>query len=421
MTSFTRWFQSVAAEPYRVFFPLGIFWAFWGVSHWLMYAIHWIPQYSMQLHSHLQIHAYMGCFITGFLLTAMPRFASARPASTGEFLAFFILVNAAPIFYLNHHWIAGRLCFAGWLLMLAFFAGRRFIAKKKDSNIKPPIEFVWIPAALLSGLLGTLLLTGSDLGWFPVPINKIAKLLLEQSFLLCVVVGVGSFLGPRLMGTFRPLFKVTDASEQKRWRKNAFLSHLGAIAMITASFVIEGMGYVLAAYLLRTAVIGFVYFRARALTLKPVTREPFVWMLWFSFWMIFSGHAAVILFPAYRAALLHIAFIGGYGLMTFAVGLMVIFSHGGQTQRLKAHAISLSFLSSLIGLSLLLRLAAVYFPEFFFILLGTASACWLLAAGLWMVLVSSALFRSISSEEFERCHDEAKQRVESLRSGKPLS
>jgi hypothetical protein len=67
-----------------------------------------------------------------------------------------------------------------------------------------------------------------------------------------------------------------------------------------------------------------------------------------------------------------------------------------------------------------LRVAAVYFPELFFILLGTASACWLFAAALWMILVSGALFRKVSSEEFERCHEEAKKRVESLRAGKPL-
>ena len=149
-------------------------------------------------------------------------------------------------------------------------------------------------------------------------------------------------------------------------------------------------------------------------------KEPFVRMLWLSFWMVFLGHAIIIFFPLYRAALLHIAFIGGYGLMVFAVGLMVIFSHGGQTQRLKAHAVFLSVISALIGTALILRIAAVYYSELFFVLLGTAAASWLLGAGLWLYLVSNALFSGVSSEELERCHEEAKQRVESLRSGKPL-
>lgn len=415
-----QWCSAAVAEPYRVFFPLGIFWAFWGVSHWLFYAFHWIPQYSMQLHSHIQIHAYMGCFITGFLLTAMPRFASARPASPAEFLVFLILVNAAPLLYLQQAWIAGRICFAAWLLMLAFFAGRRFLAKKKDPNVQPPTEFVWIPAGLLAGLVGTLLLIGTDLKWFHPPANKIAKLLMEQGFLLSIVVGIGSFLGPRLMGTFHPLSKTLNVSEQRAERRNAILRHLLAIAMLAASFVIEGMGHMVTAYGIRTAVIGFIYGRSRTLVKKPEMKEPFVWMLWLSFWMVFWGHALVILFPFYRAALLHIAFIGGYGLMTFAVGLMVIFSHGGQHKRLKAHAFSLSVVCALIGTSLVVRIAALYFPELFFVLLGTASASWLLGAGLWLYLVAGTLFHHVSSEEFERCHEEAKKRVESLRSGKPL-
>lgn len=405
--------MKIITEPYRIFFPLAIFWAFWGISHWLFYALHWIPQYSMQLHSHIQIHAYMGCFITGFLLTAMPRFASAPCASPGEFLIFLVLVNAAPIFYLQQAWIEGRLCFAAWLMMLIFFAGRRFLTKKKDSKINPPVEFVWIPAALLTGFAGALLLIASDLRWLSPPVNKIAKLFLEQGFLLLIVAGVGSFLGPRLMGTFRPRAQTLE-------RRKAVLIHLIAIFLMMVSFVVEGLGYVLPGYGLRTAVIGFIYGRSRALAAKPMMKEPFVWMLWFSFWMVFLGHVSVLLFPSYRAALLHIAFIGGYGLMTFAVGLMVIFSHGGQTQRLKSHAGALTFISALVGISLVLRVAAVYFPELFFLLLGISSAGWLFAAGFWMILVSGALFRQVSSEEFERCHEEAKQRVESLRSGKPL-
>lgn len=415
-----NWWQSTVSEPYRVFFPLGIFWAFWGISHWLFYALNWIPVYSMQLHSHIQIHAYIGCFITGFLLTALPRFASAPPANFWEFSAFFVLVNAAPLLYHQQAWIAGRLCFALWLLLLALFAGRRFLTRRKDSNIKPPTEFVWIPAGLLCGFTGTLLLTGSDLHWFYSPANLIGKLLIEQGFLLSIVVGVGSFMGPRLMGTFRPLFKVQDPASQKTERKKALLIQLLAIGLLILSFVAEGLKNIVAGYALRTAVIAFIYFRARALVVKPLTQEPFVRMLWVSFWMILSGHAAVVLFPAYRAALLHIAFIGGYSLMTFAVGLMVIFSHGGQTRRLKSHAVSLSIVSALVGIALILRVSAVYFPELFFALLAAASVCWLLGGALWMYLVSGALFGRVSAEEFERCHEEAKQRVQSLRSNKPI-
>lgn len=66
--------RRIAEEPYRIFFPLAILGGMIGVTHWLFYAMDWIPHYSMLFHSSVQIQAYMGSFVLGFLLTALPRF-----------------------------------------------------------------------------------------------------------------------------------------------------------------------------------------------------------------------------------------------------------------------------------------------------------------------------------------------------------
>jgi len=415
-----RWFSAAVKEPYRIFFPLGIFWGAVGISQWLFYALKWIPAYSMQLHSAIQTEAYMGCFIVGFLLTAMPRFASAKPASVKEFLVFLVLLNAAPVFYLLHQWMNARLCFAAWLLMLAFFAARRFL-NKKNSGIQPPVEFVWIPAALLNGLSGVLMMTGADLHLFPSAANKTGKLLAEQGFLLSLVLGVGSFLGPRLMGTFRPSFQISkDVKILRRERAKALYLNAASAVCLLLTFCLEGLGMTLPAFLARAFIIGLIYFRSRTLVLKPLVKDEFALLLWASFWMVFLGQAGVVFFPVYRPAFLHITFLGGYAVMTFAVATMVIFSHGGQPKRLEKRTWQLPAVSAFLAFALVLRIAAVFFPEFFFILLASASVGWLLAAGLWLILISKPLFTSLTKEEFERCHDETRERVAALKTGRLL-
>lgn len=417
----SRWFKAAIEEPYRIFFPLGILWGIVGISHWLFYAVKWIPAYSMQLHSAIQISGYMGCFIVGFLLTAMPRFASAPPANSREFLIFLILVNAAPVLYLRHEWTYARLCFAAWLLMLSFFAVRRF-RSKKSVEIEPPVEFVWIPAALLNGLLGVLLMTGADAHVLPGAAGNTGKLLSEQGFLLSIVLGVGSFLGPRLMGTFRPSFQtIQDIKIRKSQRRNALCYHAAAAFCLLMTFFLEGTGHPGAAFAARALIIGLIYFRSRTLVLKPLAKDQFATLLCISFWMVFIGHISLVFFPAYRSTLLHITFLGGYSLMTFAIATMVIFSHGGEMTDLKQAVWQLPSLGALLALALCLRVAAIFFPESFFALLGAASLCWLFAAVLWFLFVLKPILKCPSSkEEFERCHEDAKARVAALRSGLPL-
>jgi len=398
----SRWFRSAVEEPYRIFFPLGIFWGAVGVGHWLFFALHWIPAYSMQLHSAIQVDAYMGCFIVGFLLTAIPRFASAPFANGKEVLVFFVLLNAAPVFYLRQEWIYARFCFAAWLLTLVVFGGRRFL-KKTGAGLHPPVEFVWLPAAFLCGLSGVSLMIGADASFFPPVAGKIGKLLSEQGFLLCIVLGVGSFLGPRLMGTFKPAVK------------GAVYLQIGAILGLVSTFVLEGAGDALAAYLIRACIIALVYFRSGALVFRPLVKDQFARLLCISFWMVFLGYAGLVFFPAYRPAFLHVTFLGGYALMTFSVATMVVFSHGGEGDRLKRASWQLPMLGGILALALSLRAAAVFFPEYFFILLGAASVGWLLGAGLWLFYVTGAIFRLFPKEELERRHEEAKARVAALK------
>ena len=58
----SRW----RSEPFRLFFPLGVFFAWIGVGHWLLYATGVTTTYSCRFHGLVQMQAFMMAFAMGF-------------------------------------------------------------------------------------------------------------------------------------------------------------------------------------------------------------------------------------------------------------------------------------------------------------------------------------------------------------------
>ena len=72
------------AEPYRVFFPLGILFGLSGVSLWPLYFSGLHKFYPGIMHARLMIEGFLGAFIVGFLGTAGPRLTGTAPLSRAE-------------------------------------------------------------------------------------------------------------------------------------------------------------------------------------------------------------------------------------------------------------------------------------------------------------------------------------------------
>src|SRR5262245_11795907 len=68
-------------DPYRIFFPLGILLGVMGVSIWQLYYFGITQCYSGRAHAFVQTDGFLYAFITGFLLTAIPRFTGTEPPS----------------------------------------------------------------------------------------------------------------------------------------------------------------------------------------------------------------------------------------------------------------------------------------------------------------------------------------------------
>lgn len=351
------------------------------------------------------------CFVIGFLLTAIPRFSGAQNASGKEVMAFILLVLANIAFLFHENWAGSEIALIFYLLLLVRFIAVRF--RNKSESVNPPTEFAWLSIAIFHGIIGAVLVLLGQFSIGPSWFGKAGKAMSEQGFLLSVVVGVGGFLAPRLMGNFSLIKpeEIRRLAQDKKTRQRRVFIHLMAGLILFGSFWLEGMNQMRAAYLVRALVVTFELVFTRVLPRFPVVKTLFTWLLWISMWMVLAGSWAAGLFIPYRIGMLHVVFIGGYALMTFAIGTMVVLSHGGEGPKLQ-HPI---FILKLIGLGMLatlaIRIISNFMAEHYFQWLGTAAAVWLVVGAGWLCFAVPKIVRIPAEGEFERQHEKMKQKL----------
>ena len=387
-------------EPYRIFFPLGVLAGMFGVSHWFLYSLGLLPAYSPVFHSSVQVQLYVSLFIFGFLMTAGPRFAGAAPARPREVFVFLLLFSGMFVCLFFQRWAFSDVLFCALLLRLAYFLFQRI----KDSSYQPPTEFVWIPVGLLCGLLGAALSAAVLWGFLPAEILAVGKVMKEQGFVLCIVLGVGGFLGPRLLGFSRLLnpSELRSIAAAQNKRRKRILIHLVAGLVLLVTFYVEGNGRSQMAYLLRALIVSAEILWTTRIFLRPVATELFARLLWLSLWMVVLGYWACVFWPLQRKEMLHIVFIGGFSLMIIAVATMVVFSHAGEPEKLKRSSWVLRASAAGLFSAFLFRVIAVFFPVSYFSILGVAAVCWLAAGVCWLCLVAPRLVRHVQTGS-DRC------------------
>lgn len=393
-------------EPFRILFPLGILFGLAGVGHWFAYALGWSERSSALFHASTQASGYMFCFISGFLMTAVPRFSGAFPASGWELGGLLLALALQQSSAAAGQWVAAQLCWAFLLVFLAVFVLRRFVARKAPAAAPPP-EFSWIGVAAAAGLAGSALSVLAQTGVLPPRWMAPGVKMAQQGFLLGIVTGVGGFMGPRLMG--HPLLVPAH-------RGREICLHLLAGAFFLASFPLELAWGVRWAALLRAAVVTAELGRMSRCHRPPRAKELPLWLLWISIWMALAGLWGEVFFPRYRVAALHVVFLGGFSLMIFAVATVVALSHSGDPGRLRGPLPALAAVALADLAALACRVAADLAPGSYFPLLAAASALWMAAALGWLAFIFPAITAVPDPEKVRRMHDQA---VTRLRTGKP--
>src|SRR3989338_5516268 len=220
-------------------------------------------------------------------------------------------------------------------------------------------------------------------------------------------------MAPRLMG--RPLLLVTPTGQSedatRRIRRRRVLIHAGAGVALACSFVLEGAGRPLLAYALRAAVVTGELAWTTRFYRRPAVPAGYVHLLWASLWLLVIWLWSAVLLSSHRVAMLHLVFLGGFSLMTFAVGTMVVLSHSGQGQRLQQPLWALRLVGVGIAGAIIARLAAEWQPQAFFPLLAVAAACWSVAALSWLTLIVPLVLKPVTPAAFERLHEAMKQQL----------
>ena len=362
-------------DPYRLFFPLGILLGIAGVAVWPAYHFGWTEGYSGRAHAFVQAEGFLYAFVAGFLLTAIPRFTgTAAPGRPAQLFLAGLLVAAATAFELQA-FATGHLAFAAAHVMLIALAARRFLRRKQQ----PPDTFALVGTGIAAGALAAAVNAAVALGAIDPRWDLLGRRLLTEGMVLLLVLGVGGFLGPRLLGFAQmPLVQIGGKGAPRRTGL-----YLAAGAAVVLTLVVEyGGGVPLLAWL-RAAIATAVLLSTLTPWRAPATRTTLAWCVWTSIWLVIAGLWLAAIAPAHRIDFLHVLFMGGFTLLILAVGTRVTLSHGGHGLEAERRSWPLRIGIATGVLALVARVGAGFAQETFFEHLAWASAFWIAGVAFW--------------------------------------
>lgn len=337
-------------EPYRLLFPLGIFIGILGVLLWLLFQFGWIRFYPRAAHGNLMFFGLLWSFVAGFLMTAIPKMTSTKPAQILEISAAVSLSFIQLVLNIRNLTDASVALYLLQNLFLVFFIVRRFLVHRQI----PFFGFIFLPMAFIQSFIGI------SLFWIGSFDKNLILLFCGEAFILNLIVGLGSRLIPvisRLPNALLPTEKTKF--KLKLWPLFAFI-------LINTGYWIELFGLKdlgLAVKIIGLAIAMIKLFR---IFTKPVTWSYVGISLKISVLMLLVGNFLNFSFLNYSLAGLHMIYIGGFTLITLMIATRVMLAHGGQTLEYEVSAPRIAWVSAMILLSAILRwLAGVQITSLF--------------------------------------------------------
>lgn len=368
-------------DAYRYFFPAGWVMGIWGVLLWILFP--WsLVAYPGLRHPEIMSGGFFLFFVSGFLMTAAPKFTSSFDPTKWDQRISFALIGALFLSLLPEKRIYFYSVVVSLFIFLGYFLLRRFINRKSN----PPDSFLFVGFGMITGLLGSIILVLGELFNMQAEVYNFARLALLQAYVLSLVLGVGSRLIPALLG-WAPL-----PTEGGRTKPHLLLFSLLAVFFIF-SFVLEALSFQLLAQILRSAVISFVAFFFWKLHRLPKRKAVQSWWLWISAWSLLLGQWGICFFPEARIHLLHVVLVSGLGLMTLMIASRVILSHGHHGLEWEKSSKWLFVGALLLSLAGFTRLSAGFAPHIYQSHLLYAAYTWIFGLLLWGAMFLPKIFR----------------------------
>lgn len=357
--------------PYQVFFPVGILSSLLAVGVWMTESLQVFGTPALLIHSKLMVGGFLWSFVTGFLMTAVPKMTGARPASPLEMGVGLGLLFSQVIasWILDARWFYGASM--ATTLFVILFAGRRILNSQK----RPPVFFSHVGLALIAALAGAFFhfRNQPNLG---LHLYQIAPLLL-------LVLGIGTRFFSFLSGL------PSDFENASARSQNIF--HLMGAGMF-GLLILAGSGFQWSYFGL--GVLGAAYLCFVWRIFRPSARSSALkWGVRMVALMIPSSFLLSGFFPDLFVAWMHFLFIGCFGMITYAVATRVILAHGAYTTDLEIRSPVLWTLVILFALAMVARLcyALVEGPHKI-LALKIAALLWIFAIFVWSLSFLKKIF-----------------------------
>jgi len=374
--------------PYRILFPLGAILGALGVGHWLLYTRGLSDTYSGQGHALVQMQAFLLAFACGFLMTMLPRRTQTSGPARMEVLGLALALIGVGAPHLTDRFALGQIGYLIALALLIRFAASR--VRQSAPERRPPRAFVLVPCGLVAAVGGGLLLwlaAADRIGPWGVAVGRG---LVQEATFLGLVLGVGHLLHPALMGP------PADPRPAPLARVPGVYPALGLLLLATypaarwlentrdLEFAVRSM-YLLRAGLV-TAILGLGMRAYRTPRAPGLNR----WFVWIAFWMIPLGLWFAGFFPPLRVAYLHVTFVGGFSLLTFAISGHVVAVHGGRPELALRRPWQVGVFGGLFLFAMVTRVSADSLITYSIHIEGAALA-WMLALVFWAVFAGPGL------------------------------
>jgi uncharacterized protein involved in response to NO len=356
-------------DPYRVLFPLGATYGVIGAGLWPLTAAGAIP-YPGVLHRELMIQGFELCFVMGFLLTAMPGFTKGAPCRPFELVLATLGAVATGVVAMVGEFRAAQAAFVVSIVLLVVVLSQRL----RPWSTPRPVELVFVALGLVLGLAGGLLQFHAGT---PTPF---ASRLVSLGMVLSLVLGFGSLLVPTFAGMRAPLAIPGVAGAHERRGRVAL--YAAVIAVLLGAFAAEAAARAALGAWLRACAATVMLLWVWKLVRLPGKRDLPAFALWSSGWLLLIGLWMVALLPQWTLAGLHVAFIGGYSLLTLAIATRVVVAHGRHPLDDERRVLSpLAF--GLLFAALVVRVGAEMAPAHATAFLAASGTLWAAAWVLW--------------------------------------
>jgi uncharacterized protein involved in response to NO len=388
-------------NPFRLFFPLGWLLGMAGVLLWPLMLSGAITVYPKEIHADAMMGGFLILFVAGFLMTALPRFAGTFDLERGELFLFLssAIVLVITIFFQN------RLPFHAALLITLVFLFLFCIRRIRNRTTLPPPPLIFAFAGLAGGILSLSCLLLHDLTGGATVWLSVSRLFFYQGLQLCLVLGVGIFLIPNLLGhpTCTPPVTIgvrTPGSQHLPYLRFVPKPLWIVIGLFFVSFYFQAAYSERVGTAIRAAILALVSFHDWKIYRLPPVRSTVSIALWISCWLLLAGLWLQVVRPAYDIHARHLIYIGGFGLMTLMIATRVILAHGGHNMMLEKRSRLLKGAVALVLLATFTRVIARLFPETVYLHhLAYAAWAWIAGLILWGLLILPKMVRMRSGPE----------------------